>query len=98
MFYKKQELLAVCELPSSTPVFVRSVLHIFSLLFSAVFLFCALCLMLSVSLQFEPVLSVRVFALSYPCCDVRYDIRIQVAFGTSLPAVVCSRSIVFPCA
>ena len=49
-----QELFAFGELSSSTPVFVRSVLHIFSLLFSAVFLFCALCLMLSVSLQFEP--------------------------------------------
>ena len=98
MFNKKQELLALCELPSSNTVFVRSVLHIFSLLFSAVFLFCALCLMLSVSLQFEPVLSVRVFALSYPCCDVRYDIHIKVAFGTSLPAVVCRSCIVFACA
>ena len=54
MFYKKQGLLALCELPSSTPVFARSVLHIFSFVFSVVFLFCALCLMLSVSLQFDP--------------------------------------------
>ena len=93
-----QKLFPFCDLSSSTPVFVRSVLHIFSLLFSVVFLFCALCLMLSVSLQFEPVLSVRVFALSYPCCDVRYDIRIKVPFGTSLPAVVCRSYIVFACA
>jgi hypothetical protein len=32
-----------------------------------------------------------------PCCDVRYDSRIQTMFGSSLPPVVCSKDHVLLC-
>jgi hypothetical protein len=35
-----------------------------------------------------------VFTLRVPCCDVRYDFRIQTMFGSSLPPVVCRRAYV----
>ena len=32
-----------------------------------------------------------VFTFWIPCCDVRYDFRIETMFGSSLPPVVCRR-------
>jgi hypothetical protein len=33
-----------------------------------------------------------VFTFWVPCCDVRYDFRIKIMFGSSLPAVVCRKA------
>jgi hypothetical protein len=33
-----------------------------------------------------------VFTFWFPCCDVRYDFRIQTMFGSSVPPVVCRRA------
>ena len=38
-----------------------------------------------------------VFTFLVPCCDVRYDSRIQTMFGSSLPPVVCSKDHVLLC-
>ena len=37
-------------------------------------------------------LSYYVSTFWFPCCDVRYDFRIQTMFGSSLPPVVCMRA------
>ena len=33
-----------------------------------------------------------VFTFRIPCCDIRYNFRIKMMFGSSLPPVVCRRA------
>jgi len=53
--------------------------------------------MLLIYLVFFYVVLLYVFTFWIPCCDVRYDSRIQTMFGSSLPPVVCSKDHVLLC-
>ena len=110
--FKKQELLTLREHPSSPPVFLMGSesppFHKFSVLFLfCLSLFCVLCPILSVSLEFAPCFKLWgsfctfcplcVITFYVPCCDVRYDFHIYTMFGSSFPPAVCRRTHVLLC-